>query len=163
MTKVISRGLVLVAGLLAAQSAADPDPRPADAVVKTDPRMLRVKQFFLDRECPAHIYAEDFILAADQHDLDWRLLPSLSFIESGGGKEAYNNNMFGWDNCRQRFRSTREGIYQVASRLGTSRIYRNKNLDQMLFLYNPRREYTTTVKSVMDRLGPANLALEGMF
>jgi hypothetical protein len=155
---------VVIAGLLATQSAADPDPRPADmAINNTDPRLIRVKQFFLDRDCPAHIYAEDFISAADQHNLDWRLLPSLSFIESGGGKEAHNNNMFGWDNCKQRFRSSREGIYRVAARLGTSKIYRNKSVDQMLRFYNPRREYSVAVKAVMNGLGPANLVPEGVF
>jgi len=164
MTRALSRGLVVIAGLLASQSAADPDPRPADmAINNTDPRLIRVKQFFLDRDCPAHVYAEDFISAADQHNLDWRLLPSLSFIESGGGKEAHNNNMFGWDNCKQRFRSSREGIYRVAARLGTSRIYRNKSLDQMLRYYNPRREYSLAVKAVMNNLGPANLVPEGVF
>lgn len=154
----------MFAGLLASQSAADPDPRPADmAVNKTDPRLIRVKQYFVERDCPAHIYAEDFITAADQNGLDWRLLPSLSFIESGGGKEAYNNNMFGWDNCKKRFRSSREGIYRVASRLANSHIYRNKSLDQMLRRYNPRREYAVAVKSVMNELGPANLVPEGVF
>ncbi len=154
----------MVAGLLATQSHADPDPRPADiAVNQTDPRLIRIKQYFLDRNCPAHIYAGDFISAADQNNLDWRLLPSLSFIESGGGKEARNNNMFGWDNCRRRFRSSREGIYNVAARLANSRIYRNKSIDQMLHRYNPRREYALAVKSVMNDLGPANLVPEGIF
>ncbi|QOY87546.1 glucosaminidase domain-containing protein [Paludibaculum fermentans] len=164
MTKALSRGLVVIAGLLAGQTAADPDPRPADmAVSKTDPRLIRVKQFFQERDCPAQVYAADFITAADQHDLDWRLLPSLSFIESGGGKVAYNNNMFGWDNCKLKFRSTREGIYRVASKLGKSRMYRKKNVDQVLKLYNPRREYTTAVKAVMSQLGPAELAQAGVF
>jgi hypothetical protein len=161
MKTAISRGLVLFAGLLAGSTAADPDVRPAELVVQADPRMLRVKQFFLDRDCPAHVYADDFIQAADQNDLDWRLLPSLSFIESTGGKEAYNNNMFGWDNCKRKFRSTREGIYTVALNLGKSRLYRDKSIDQLLRLYNPRREYTLAVKDVMKQLGPANLALQG--
>jgi hypothetical protein len=164
MTKALSRGLVVIAGLLAGQTAADPDPRPADmAVSKTDPRLTRVKQFFQQRDCPAQVYAADFITAADQHDLDWRLLPSLSFIESGGGKVAYNNNMFGWDNCKLKFRSTREGIYRVASKLGKSRMYRKKNVDQVLKLYNPRREYTIAVKAVMSQLGPAELAPTGAY
>ncbi len=154
----------MIAGLLAGQTAADPDPRPADiAVSKTDPRLIRVKQFFQDRDCPAQVYAADFITAADQHDLDWRLLPSLSFIESGGGKVAYNNNMFGWDNCKLKFRSTREGIYRVATKLGKSRMYRKKNVDQVLRLYNPRLEYRKAVKAVMSQMGPAELAPEGVF
>lgn len=164
MTKAISRGLVLVAGLLAAQGTADPDPRPSEmTAVPTDPRLLRIKQYFIERDCPAHVYAEDFVVAADQHDLDWRLLPSLSMIESTGGKVTRNNNMFGWDNCDTRFRSTREGIYKVAARLGKSHLYRNKDVDEMLKTYNPRTEYKEKVKLVMAQLGPANLAPAGVF
>ena len=153
----------MFAGLLAGSTAADPDERPTGMVEQADPRMLRVKQFFLDRDCPAQVYADDFIQAADQNDLDWRLLPSLSFIESTGGKEAYNNNMFGWDNCRRKFRSTRESIYTVAALLGTSQLYRAKNIDQVLRLYNPRPEYTIAVKDVMKQMGPATLAWQAAF
>lgn len=157
MTKAISRGLVLVAGLLAAQGTADPGSRLPEVSVPTDPRLLRIKQYFLERDCPAHVYAEDFVTAADQNDLDWRLLPSLSMIESSGGKTSRNNNMFGWDNGDTGFRTSREGIYRVASRLNRSRLYRNKTLDAMLRTYNPRREYRVAVKSVMAELGPGDL------
>ena len=164
MTKAISRGLVLFAGLLAAQGTADPDPRPAEmTAVPTDPRLLRIKQYFLERDCPAYAYAADFVVAADQHNLDWRLLPSLSMVESSGGKATQNNNMFGWDNCNVRFQSTREGIYKVAARLGRSTLYRNKHVDEMLKTYNPRSEYKDRVKLVMSQLGPADLAPEGIF
>ena len=164
MTKAFSRGLVLFAGLLAAQGTADPDPRPVETTaIPTDPRLLRIKQYFLERDCPAYAYAEDFVVAADQHNLDWRLLPSLSMVESTGGKATQNNNMFGWDNCNIRFQSSREGIYKVAARLGRSTLYRNKDVDQMLKVYNPRSEYKDKVKLVMRQLGPADLAPEGVF
>lgn len=164
MTRTISRGLVLVAGLLAAQGTADPGSRLEEVVVvPTDPRLLRIKQYFLERECPAHVYAEDFVTAADQNNLDWRLLPSLSMVESTGGKASRNNNMFGWDNGDTGFRSSREGIYRVASRLNRSHLYRNKNLDAMLYTYNPRPEYRERVKLVMAQLGPSGLAPVGAF
>lgn len=153
--------MIMVAGLLASTMPADPDSGPADFIVKTDPRLTRIKQYFLERDCPAHMFAEDFVVAADQHDLDWRLLPSLSMVESTGGKESVNNNMFGWDNCKERFRSNRDGIYRVASRLGNSRLYRNKSVDQILRTYNPRSEYAIRVKAVMTTLGPADLVPAG--
>lgn len=163
MTKMISRGLVLAAGLMALPGTADPDPRPVEPTVATDPRLIRIKQYFLERDCPAHAYAEDFIVAADQHKLDWRLLPSLSMVESTGGKAAMNNNMFGWDNCKVRFRTNREGIYKVAARLARSDFYKGKSLDQTLKTYNPRKEYGDKVKLVMAQLGPRDLAPIGVF
>jgi hypothetical protein len=149
--------------MLAAQGTADPGSRLAETAPATDPRLLRIKQYFLERECPAHVYAEDFVTAADQNNLDWRLLPSLSMVESTGGKTARNNNMFGWDNGGTGFRSSREGIYRVASRLNRSHLYRDKNLDAMLYTYNPRAEYKERVKMVMAQLGPENLVPEGAF
>jgi hypothetical protein len=163
MTKAISRGLVLVAGLLAVQGTADPGSRLPEVATPTDPRLLRIKQYFLERDCPAHVYAEDFVTAADQNNLDWRLLPSLSMVESTGGKASRNNNMFGWDNGDTRFRTSREGIYRVASRLNRSHLYRNKNLDGLLRTYNPRPEYRTAVMAVMEQLGPLDLVPEGAF
>jgi hypothetical protein len=164
MTKLISRGFVLVAGLLATQGVADPDVRPPDvASPQTDPRVMRIKQYFLERDCPAHVYASDFVRAADRHDLDWRLLPSISMVESTGGKATMNNNMFGWDNCDVKFSSNREGIYRVAQRLRHSPYYRGKQLDAVLLTYNPRQEYGLKVKAVMAELGPAALAPAGVF
>ena len=44
-----------------------------------------------------------FLEAADDYALDWRLLPSLSYVESTGGKAARNNNLFGWNSGRAQF------------------------------------------------------------
>lgn len=159
MIRTVSRGLVLMAGLLLVQQPADPGPRPEPpGPDPRDPRLFCVRQFFVTRNCPAHIYAADFIAAADDNGLDWRLLPSISFVESTGGKTARNNNMFGWDNCDRWFASSREGIYHVAGRLANSRMYRKKSIAQVLRTYNPNPEYARVVQSVMNQLGPAGLA-----
>ena len=158
MTKSFSRGLVLAAGLLASPAVADPDPIAVEAVSQKDPRWILVKQFLLNNGAPAHRYADDFLLAADMNGLDWRLLPSISIIESGGGREARNNNMFGWDNCKVRFRTTKEGIYRVASWLKNSSVYRSKTtVDQILWTYNPGKEYSRKVRALMAQLGPLDL------
>ena len=158
MTKVISRGVVLAAGLLALPEAADPDPRPAEvASPQMDQRLMRIQQYFGEKDCPAKQFAADFIVAADRQDLDWRLLPSISMIESTGGKTQRNNNMFGWANCRIRFSSTRAGIYVVADHLANASQYKEKDLDDVLWTYNPRPGYARKVKAVMQELGPANL------
>lgn len=158
MIRKVSRGLVLMAGLIFVQQPADPGPRPEPAGPDSrDPRLFCIRQFFVTRNCPAHEYAGDFIAAADENGLDWRLLPSISFVESTGGKAVRNNNMFGWDNSQQWFASSREGIYHVAGRLGNSPLYRNKSLNQVLRTYNPNPDYARVVLSVMDQLGPAHL------
>jgi hypothetical protein len=92
---------------------------------------------------------------ADQHNLDWRLLPSISMVESGGGREARNNNLFGWDGGKAIFISVRAGIHNVAARLGNSKMYRDKGVDEILRIYNPGANYPEVVKSVMRRISPS--------
>ena len=96
---------------------------------QNDPRLSRLQKFFGDRDCPLRDSAKDFLIAADQNQLDWRLLPSISMIESSGGKDYGNNNVFGWGSCKERFSSVRAGIHYVAAQLGKSRRYKGKDID----------------------------------
>ena len=73
----------------------------------------RLKAFFGKLDCPAKDYSGDFIAVAERYDLDWRLLPSISYLESTGGKAAKNNNLFGWNSGRTGFASAAAGIHEV--------------------------------------------------
>jgi hypothetical protein len=126
---------------------------PPTAAAQKDPRLTRLQKFFGDRDCPLRDSAKDFLVAADQNELDWRLLPSISIIESSGGKYDMNNNVFGWDSCKEKFPSVRAGIHFVAAQLGKSRRYKDKDLDGKLQLYNPLPEYPQKVKAVMRAIG----------
>jgi hypothetical protein len=120
-----------------------------------DHRLARLQAFFGKSDCPAKEYSDEFLDAADRYDLDWRLLPSISYVESTGGKSAKNNNLFGWDSGRAIFRTARQGIHEVGYHLTHSHLYRFKNLDQLLATYNPSGEYAQKVKSVMAQIAPA--------
>jgi len=122
-----------------------------------DVRVQRLTEFFSERDCPAETLASDFVAAADHYELDWRLLPSISFIESSGGKRFLNNNIFGWDSCRMKFETVRDGVYYVASRLANSGLYKDKNLQQILRTYNPLPSYAPKVTRIMNTLGSADL------
>ena len=136
-------------------SPLNPDPEPS---VKPDIRTLRLRSFLGRLRCPVAYLAQDFIEAADDNQLDWRLLPSISVVESGGGKAARNNNIFGWNNGNQLFPTLRAGINQVAFKLGKSALYRDKDSEAKLRIYNPDETYAHTVIDVMNRISPvANL------
>ncbi len=148
------KNVLVVAGLLAAPFTTSVQQYRAQPTVdQNDPRLSRLTKFFADRDCPLRDSAKDFLLAADQNELDWRLLPSISFIESSGGKDYRNNNVFGWDSCKERFPSVRAGIHYVAAQLGRSNRYRGKDVDRKLQLYNPLPEYSQRVKAVMRAIG----------
>lgn len=132
------------------QSSASPRPDYRD-----DPRLHAIRKFFHQSLCPAEHLATVFLEAADSYELDWRLLPSLSFVESGGGKAAPNNNMFGWNSGRTKFQSASAGIHAVGYNLSHADAYRGKKLDGLLTTYNPNAEYVRTVKYVMRSIAPA--------
>lgn len=158
-----SKGLMMVAGLVAVPLTAKLETVPAIKPVpgkacrkaaKTDVRAVRLRSFFAKLHCPVLNLSEDFIQAADDNHLDWRLLPSISVIESSGGKAYRNNNLFGWNNGDQAFPSLRAGLDLVAFKLGRSPLYRNRDVLGKLRLYNPDASYATRVMTVMNRISP---------
>jgi len=120
---------------------------------RNDPRFAQLRSFFSKTNCPARHYVEVFLEAADRYALDWRLLPSLSFIESTGGKAARNNNLFGWG--QEEFPTPTAGIHAVGYRLANSSLYKDKDVDGILRTYNPSPTYPQRVKSVMRAIAPA--------
>jgi hypothetical protein len=157
MKKLFSSGFAVFAGMVSlpagmslqqAQQIERPDYRH-------DPRLNRLQRFFGDADCPAEQYSNVFLEAADTYELDWRLLPSISYIESTGGKAAKNNNIFGWNSGRAEFSSPAAGIHAVGYRLAHSDLYRNKDTDGILATYNPNADYAARVKWVMRRISPS--------
>jgi hypothetical protein len=122
--------------------------------VSPDPRTVRLKKFFTKLHCPVFDMADEFVQAADDNRLDWRLLPSISVIESGGGKAYRNNNIFGWNQGLQMFPTIRAGIHEVAFKLAKSPLYQNRDLLGKLRLYNPNESYPGAVLTVMNRISP---------
>jgi hypothetical protein len=140
--------LVVTAGSAVLGEQATEYKSPADI------RLTRLVSFFKAYNCPVSHLAGDFLAAADRHGLDWRLLPTISLVETGGGRQQRKNNIFGWDSARTGFSSVREGIYKVADRLANSKLYRDKELDALLLTYNRNPEYGRKIKRLMLKLDP---------
>jgi hypothetical protein len=164
---VFSKQVMVAAGLLALpmQAKLEQSPLPMKSPVpvlpkkakqpeKPDARVLRLKKFLSHLRCPATNLAEEFVHAADDNRLDWRLLPSISVVESGGGKDARNNNIFGWANGSHPFRTISEGIHQVAYQLSRGPLYRGRDLLGKLKVYNGDEKYAASVIEVMNRISP---------
>jgi hypothetical protein len=157
MIKLFTSGMVVFAGMVSVPHGAAPNAASAHPFpdYRTDPRFEALRKFFGKADCPAEKYSAEFLKAADANALDWRLLPSLSFVETSGGKGARNNNLFGWDSGRARFPSPVAGIHAVGYWLKHSSAYKNKTLDKVLAVYNPGAgQYIEKVKSVMRRISP---------
>jgi hypothetical protein len=159
----VSKNLLVMAGILAApvttvrmEHAAPTSPVPPrqDIVKPADPRTVRLQRFFSKLHCPIKNMAEDFIRVADDNNLDWRLLPSISIVESSGGKTFKNNNILGWANGDRSFPTIRAGIAEVAFKLGKSALYRRRDTEAKLRLYNPNDDYAGKVEEIMQRISP---------
>jgi hypothetical protein len=155
LRKLVSQGIVMFAGLLATPVLPHTLDNTQVKDTAKDPRPGLLKRFFEASASPAKEHVTDFILAADRNNLDWRLLPSISFVESGGGKEYKNNNILGWGSCTQKFPSVKAGIHAVANRLATSKLYKNKGVEGILRTYNSNADYPGRVKRVMYRISPS--------
>jgi hypothetical protein len=151
--KFLQSGLVLMAGVLGAATATGyTDVDATKMHRKPDIREAILRRFLSANHSPVESYAGNFILEADAHHLDWRLLPSLAWIESGAGQRNRLNNIFGWANGASRFSTASEAIHHVAEALAEARAYKGKDLSAKLAAYNPAPGYRGLVTTVMAQI-----------
>lgn len=118
-----------------------------------DDRCTTLQSYFKKHGSPLHLNAAAFLQAADEHKLDWRLLPGIAMMETSGGKHGRPNNVFGWNSGRTAFKSVEAGIQFVASRFANSPIYRGRTALGILAAYNPaRQQYPSKVIRFMNQL-----------
>ncbi len=122
---------------------------------KDDARVGILRRFLQEKHSPAASYAETFILEADAHRLDWRLLPSLAFggIRRRQTVPAQQSVRLGqWR--QPRFPSVTAAIHHVAEALAEARPYKGKTIQGKLAAYNESPDYKTLVLGVMRRISP---------
>lgn len=155
MKRFLHSGLIVCAGFLGAATAAvHSDQDVTKNEKKFDLRETILRRFLQAKHCPDQAYAELFVAEADAHNLDWRLLPSLALVESGGGRTARGNNLFGWANGKHSFSSIGDAIHTVAIALGHGKAYRNKDVAGKLRTYNHGLNYQAMVMDIMRQISP---------
>jgi hypothetical protein len=155
MKRFLPSGFMIFAGVLGiATASVQSDQDVTKNRKRFDLREAILRKFLKDKRCPDQEFTEVFIAEADAHDLDWRLLPSLALVESGGGREMRGNNLFGWANGKQQFSNIGEAIHTVASALAHGRAYRGKDLGGKLAAYNQGTDYPAMVLEIMRQISP---------
>lgn len=89
-----------------------------EAREEREERIAKINAFFASRNMPLAGTGKAMIAAAQENDLDWRLLPAIAVRESSGGKQMCGANPFGWASCKISFKNIGEGIEVVARNLG---------------------------------------------
>ncbi|MBI2017910.1 glucosaminidase domain-containing protein [Candidatus Daviesbacteria bacterium] len=115
----------------------------ADGIERRDGRAKIIEDFFKEYSAPLADYADLFVKVADQHGLDFRLLPAISMQESNGGKRIIpsSKNPFGYGIHGEnvlKFNSFEEAIERVAR--GLKEDYVNQGLKdptQIMAKYTP--------------------------
>ncbi|HVV45962.1 MAG TPA: hypothetical protein VHC72_12190 [Bryobacteraceae bacterium] len=155
MKRFLPSGLIVFAGILGiATATVQSDQDVTKNRKKLDLRAGILRKFLRDKHCPDQAFSEMFIAESDAHGLDWRLLPSLAFVESGGGRTAKGNNLFGWANGKRRFNSIGDAIHTVAAALAHGKPYRGKDIGGKLAAYNEGVDYPAMVLAVMRQISP---------
>jgi hypothetical protein len=153
---LVATGVIVVLPVVVKFDAAPPK-RSAVLTARPsqpDSRAVRLRTFLGRLHCPIVDMAEDFVHAADDNHLDWRLLPSIAIIESSGGKAYKKNNIFGWDEGEASFPTIRAGLNEVAYKLGRAPLYRHQDSLGKLLMYNPDEDYADHVLAVMKQISP---------
>jgi hypothetical protein len=112
--------------------------------------------FFRLHKCPAINYQliPAYLESANRYQLDFRLLPSISIIESSCLQHypVDSFNPFGWNSARTGFASLQSGIDFVSGQLADGHYYAQKTIDQKLRAYNPNPAYTGKVEQLMKEI-----------
>ena len=155
MKRFLPPGLMIFAGILGlAPHASLADQNVTKVPKKADLRHAILRKFLKANHSPDQEYTELLIAEADTYGLDWRLLPSLSLVETGGGRTAKGNNLFGWANGKMSFNTIGEAIHTVAQALSGGKAYRGKNIDSLLLTYNQSPDYRVMVLDIMRQISP---------
>jgi hypothetical protein len=141
------RGLVL--GLTVCAAVASDSTLPARP---PDVRGERLEAFFRAYDCPGPLHVQDYLRAADSHDLDYRMLPAISLVESTCGAFERMNNRWGWDSVQTGFASVHAGIDYISQQLAENPKYKGKSVKEKLFTYNPYPEYVRQVERLMKEI-----------
>jgi hypothetical protein len=128
-------------------------PLSSGDVPPKDTRIERLESFFRAHHCPAPHFTGEYLAAADNYSIDYRLLPAVSVRESTCGLHARLNNRWGWDSARTGFDSVARGIHYVMRQLAWARPYKGKTMEEKLRTYNPTPRYAGEVLKLMREIG----------
>ena len=127
-----------------------------------DSRVVLIDKFLKKYNSPMVGLGQDFVAAADEYALDWRLLPAIAFQESSLGKKIPrgSHNPFGWgiyegSNSGVYFDSWKSGIDIVAASLNKDYISKGLSTPEEIvgvYTSNKNPSWIFSVRSAMEEI-----------
>lgn len=101
-------------------SAAEVQANHTPTYIPDAQKVENVRKYLAKRNAPLADYAEEFVIAADYYNIDYRIIAAISVMESGGGQKNFRPyNAWGWGKLT--FENWEQGIWTVSK--GISRYY----------------------------------------
>ena len=123
-----------------------------------DKKVENIKNYMSRRNAPLEEMSEYMVIMANKFEIDYRLVPAISIIESSGGLRLYRRyNAWGWGGASGfTFENWEHSIYVVSRGMAG---YYSMGLDtprKMAPRYNPHtpNEWGAKVQMVMNQIGP---------
>lgn len=147
-----------------AQTETEVEPKPENIPpqelqneASIDPRITKLENYLNSKKSPLAPYAATFVLAADTNELDYRMLPAITGIESSFGVHLIpaSHNPFGWGGGRIYFKDYNEAIFKVANGLKKGYVDRGaKTVNQIAPIYCPpnAQHWAGAVNSIMNQI-----------
>ncbi len=130
-------------------------------VIEPDERAEKLTALLEKYDSPLVPYAEDFVAMADKHQIDWRLLPAITGVESTFGRQIpyHSYNAYGWNNGHYRFQSWENSIEIVSKALKEK--YYDRGLDNPYKIgpvyAPPSSTWAKRVNAFMERIEPSRI------
>ena len=160
---------LLSAGVVSAEvPVAEPSAQlKTDGSGTDDYRIIILRTYLIKHNSPLAEHAEDFVAIADKYNIDWRLVPAISGVESTFGKRIpYNSyNAYGWANGAYKFKSCEDSIEIVSKTLRQKYIDKGApSISKIARRYAPPSStWAGKVKFFMEKIEPlpVTFTLEG--
>lgn len=152
---LINANTVVASEIVAGSSATI---KASTSIESYDYRVYALKSFFKKYNSPLTDYAEQFVYWADQYQMDWRMVPAITGVESTFGKQipANSYNAYGWANGNYSFNSWEDSIKVVTGTLKEK--YIDKGADTIPEIARryapPSNSWGSKVKYFMNKIEP---------
>ncbi|MFC1727119.1 hypothetical protein ACFL0Y_01225 [Patescibacteria group bacterium] len=121
-----------------------------------DPRVEKLENYLKQHHSPLADYSQVFVTEADRYQIEWKLVPAITGLESSFGKRIpYNSyNAYGWANGNYYFDSWEQSIKHVTRVLKEK--YYDRGLDtvsKIAPVYAPPSDtWTSKVNFFMNKI-----------
>jgi|GEM_PF-1716964 len=130
--------------------------------INTDPnfekKVENIQNYMNRRNSPLKDEARYIVIMANKFEIDYRLVPAISIIESSGGLRLYRRyNAWGWGGSNGfTFENWEHSIYVVSKGLSGYYSMGLNTPERMAPRYNPHtpNEWGAKVRMVMNQIGP---------